>query len=667
MKTLQTLILVLASVATGQANDRATTLSDVLASVSSEVRSDDAMDYMRGVYARDHRFTFPQFEKTAAYLEQTLTAAGMTQVEIVRPPADGVTQYGYWTMPLAWDVKRATLEVLEPAPPDEFRLLADFNTDPVSLGMWSGPTPPEGIVAEVVDIRDWGRERIEKLDLSGKVALTSRNPDSLKWLLAKRGAVGAINAFTENPDLRDARQWVNAWGDRGWGFTKDNAPLFIFSITPRQTEWLRTQMQSGKNVRVRAVVDSRYYEGTYPYVTAIIPGTGGAEEVLMLGHTSEPGAQDNATGVAAMIEAAAALNRLIRSGRLARPRRNVRLLAMGELYGTMPYLVDNPERVRNTVAALCLDTPAGFYHLAGTEYSFHLNPQVAASYVDAFTIRLAAMYFRDARPFHEKPYTMGTDTFLADPLIGVPTVWPYSGSGVHTHHNSEDTPDDVDPRSLRDLTVITAAYLYFLANAGDTEAAWLAEIALARSYRNIIASADEFTERATLARDRAALGRLLHDGLEKLDYGVARETQAVESVRRLASKFDPGAMVRQLGALRDQQAERLRDAVNRRAKARVEPAPPPSDPELAEAKSLVVRRNRIGTITLDDLPVEKREGWPSNAWMTNLATAMYWCDGERDLAEVIRLTRLELGPDDFDYVGYFRFLARKGYVELRTE
>ena len=49
--------------------------------------------------------------------------------------------------------------------------------------------------------------------------------------------------------------------------------------------------------------------------------------------------------------------------------------------------------------------------------------------------------------------------------MGVPTVWGYSGSGVETHHNSEDTPDRVDARSLRDIAIIDAAFLYYVANA----------------------------------------------------------------------------------------------------------------------------------------------------------------------------------------------------------
>ena len=58
------------------------------------------------------------------------------------------------------------------------------------------------------------------MDLRGKLALTEENPANIKWLLVKAGALGAINTFTENPGLADGRQWINAWGDDGWAFTK---------------------------------------------------------------------------------------------------------------------------------------------------------------------------------------------------------------------------------------------------------------------------------------------------------------------------------------------------------------------------------------------------------------------------------------------------------------
>ena len=47
-----------------------------------------------------------------------------------------------------------------------------------------------------------------------------------------------------------------------------------------------------------------------------------------------------------------------------------------------------------------------------------------------------------------------------------------------------------------------------------------------------------------------------------------------------------------------------------------------------------------------------------------MITALYWCDGKRNVAEVSHLTEMELGPSKFDYLGYFRFLERHGYVEF---
>lgn len=70
----------------------------------------------------------------------------------------------------------------------------------------------------------------------------------------------------------------------------------------------------------------------------------------------------------------------------------------------------------------------------------------------------------------------------------------------------------------------------------------------------------------------------------------------------------------------------------------------------------------MGTLPLDDLPRDKWEGYPSGAWDTTVTIALYWCDGKRNLTQVADLTEMELGPTHFDFVGYFKFLERRGYV-----
>ncbi|MGH7490345.1 MAG: M28 family peptidase, partial [bacterium] len=335
-------------------------------------------------------------------------------------------------MPLAWDARQARLEIVEP----ESSVLCDYQSVPTSLGMWSGPTPPGGITAELVDIA-----KTPWAEVKGKLVLTDKNSAGYKFNLVKYGALGAVNGFSENPALQDGRQWINAWGDNGWGFTKASTPLLSFSITPRQAAHLRNLLAQGKTVKLHAAVETRYYEGRYPWVTGVIPGADPNEEVLVLGHTSEQGAQDNATGVSAMVEAVSTLSRLVGNGRLPRPRRSIRILLMPEMYGSLSYITAHAERMRRTVAAMTIDTPAASYDLAGTEYTFYMNPHVAMSYTDALALRIAEAYLSPRRPWHWSENTPGTDSYLGEPTVGVPDVWIYSGTGVVTHHNSEDKPE----------------------------------------------------------------------------------------------------------------------------------------------------------------------------------------------------------------------------------
>ena len=230
-------------------------IKPLVSTISSQVDTTAAMETMRAVYSTDRWFTFPKFEETAQYLKSRLRHDGLTGVEISGGHADSVTQAGYWTMPLAWDATSARLEMTAP----EHELLCDRATVPASLGMWSGSTPKEGITVEVVDIRTtpWA-------NVKGKLVLTDKNSAGYKHDLVKYGALGAINGFSENPSLPNGRQWINAWGDNGWGFTKTSTPLLSYSITPRQADHLRALIAAGKSVTVHAAAATRYYSGRYP-------------------------------------------------------------------------------------------------------------------------------------------------------------------------------------------------------------------------------------------------------------------------------------------------------------------------------------------------------------------------------------------------------------------
>src|SRR6266446_1446975 len=105
-----------------------------------------------------------------------------------------------------------------------------------------------------------------------------------------------------------------------------------------------------------------------------------------------------------------------------------------------------------------------------------------------------------------------------------------------------------------------------------------------------------------------------------------------------------GNLLDDLAAFAQRQKARLERAIRDRATAlgfgAIQPVAPPRHPE---AEKIVVRRKRMGTITLDDLSREQRENWPAASFWGVPVSALYWCDGKRNLAEVIRLTELEMG------------------------
>jgi Peptidase family M28 len=629
-------------------------VSDLLKLLLANVNSAEAATNVRTIWTTDRWFNFPKFQETAKNVAEIMRQAGLDDVQIGYARADGVTQAGFWTEPMAWDPHVGTLEIVSPQVPENMRVLADYQKVPTSLCMWSGPTPPGGVEAELV----LPPTDIKTADLKGKIVLGGRIP---KPDLGKAGALGMIHESATNPTLLDERDWVNSFGDNGWSFTKGSTPLPCFVTTPRSQQLLHELLAKGP-VKVRANVDSRYYDGQYPYVSGAIIGTDGAaaEEVFSLGHLFEEGAGDNATGVASIIEATATLNRLIKEGKLPRPKRTIRILGMGERYGTLAYLYANQDRVKRTIAAMCIDAPAGLQYLAGTQYNWVLNPQSATSFVDAFVLRLAEEYYPMVdRPYSWSEYNSGTDNDLGESMINIPTVSPRGGHGIPAHHTSFDTPNQVDPKSLRDMSVMNAAYAYFIASAGPDQMHWMAQLALARGYDQINAATRNSLDQIAAAQNADSLGRLLYWETARVDYNLMRETKAIKQAADLPQDL---AALSSFAAL---QKTRIAGAVQQHGAelnlGRIQPLTPKANPE---AEKIIVRRKKMGTITMEDIPREQREGYPASSFWGPTTAALYWCDGKRNLAEVIKFTQLETGQSNFDWVSYFKFLQRHNYVDF---
>ena len=141
------------------------------------------------------------------------------------------------------------------------------------------------------------------------------------------GALGIISSYLpdyNDPDSnRDAIHFSKVPYDperKGFGL----------NVSPAKSDVL-TRLLSGGMVYVKVVVHTRFTEARSRTLIGEIQGTEEQAGIIaMVSHLDEPGANDNASGVAATVGMATGYLAAIREGRLPRPRRSVVFLVGAE-------------------------------------------------------------------------------------------------------------------------------------------------------------------------------------------------------------------------------------------------------------------------------------------------------------------------------------------------
>ena len=626
---------------------------DVLARVTESFSGDRASDRVADLWAIDRWFDFAHFKRSASYSAEKMAEAGLDQVEVISFPADGRTAYGDWVAPLAWDVVGAELEIRSP----QTLPLCSYQELPVSLAMWSAPTPPDGIEAEVVLLDDWddvaGPIEAQAPDprLRGKILFGSRPGPELKRLAAQHGALGVISqhhaayGVGQPPRPDDKVSWINAWSDHpfGWPFTRADTPAFGFSLSARQGRELLDLLRSGQPVRAWARVDARHYDGSFDFVTGVIPGRRADQEVLVFAHLYEQGAQDNAGGCAVVLEAARCLSSLIKQGRLPQPLRSIRFVLSWEIYGLLAYATTRPDAMRRCIAGLNLDSLGVTPSLSNALLEVHPNPHAQASYTDTLIERIARQHLpRDT--WRTAPFDT-TDAVIADPTIGVPTPW--LGEMVSSlWHSSLDTPEKIDPATLGREGSVAATYLFTVANAGTSDAAWLA----GEVYRDWTATLGQV--KADDRSDEPGDGRAAPGDKKarRLSYLRDRSRHALVSCAALDSTPETAQILADFDDATD--CGGASDPVGAWRRFGLDACP-------HDHGRPVVRWTAAGVMA--GCGARHRRRKPTLVRASLLA--LYWADGRRRLTEIQELTQHEFAALNVDLAEYFTFLAQYGYVE----
>ena len=308
------------------------------------------------------------FRAAAERIRDRAREYGLQEVEILELPADGTVFYGTQRSRPAWDADFAELW-------EGPRLVASWQARPVVLAQDSASGEVE---AELVDIGAGTAEKdYQGKDVRGRLVLTSSQPEGVRALAIDRfGAAGVISyAQNQVTGWWKEDETLVRWGHMG---TFPPPATFGFMVSLQQARAWQERMARGETVKLRASVKAGQHPGHYSIPTAVIPGKDREEEIVLSCHLDhlQPGANDNASGCATILEVGRTLAKLIREGRLAPPRRTIRFVWPPEIEGTIALLNARPDLASRARAVIHMDMVGGDAEI--TKAVFHVTRSPAS-------------------------------------------------------------------------------------------------------------------------------------------------------------------------------------------------------------------------------------------------------------------------------------------------
>jgi hypothetical protein len=246
----------------------------------------------------------------------------------------------------AWEPLDATLALVGQSTP-----LLRFATNRNMLAIHSHSTPTGGVEAEIVNVGAGRPEDWQGKDVRGKIVFGETGVGRLYREAVTRGALGVLAYAIPPYNKPEVHRTSIPFGaipfdsvHAGWAI--------LLSEAARQS--LKGALSLGP-VTVRVDTRVRTYPSEELTLVAEIRGAGAPEERFVFSaHVQEPGANDNASGVATLAEIARSVGGLVQRGDLS-PQRTITFIWGDEIRATARFLEENPTRAAGVQWGMSLD------------------------------------------------------------------------------------------------------------------------------------------------------------------------------------------------------------------------------------------------------------------------------------------------------------------------
>jgi hypothetical protein len=485
----------------------------VVDALAKNLSGDRALETIKAISVNQRSRGSRPYRAAAEIIAARARAGGLEEVKIEQFPADGKIFYGTQRSRPAWDADFAELWEMKKDGQawKSTKQLGNFAKQPMSLAEDS-----EGadLMAELVDVGAGSSESdYARKNVKGKIILVSSQPAAAVPVgVEKNGAVGIVS-YAQN-------QKTAWWGEDAslvrWGHLDTFSPTktFAFMVSPAVAKSYIDRLAKGERIALRATVKAGQHPGAYSVVTAAIKGADrklSQEEIVFSCHLDHPnpGANDNASGCATILEVGTTLAKLIKAKTIPRPARTIRFVWPPEVEGTMAILNAKPDWAKNIKAVVHMDMVGGgpttksVFHVSSGPASLpsfiHDVSQAFGSWVNDETYKYAATG-ESAHPFvspkgGKEPllaqldeYDMGSDhDVYQEASWRIPAIYLHDWPDRYIH-TTQDTPDRIDPTKLLRAGFIGAASGYFLAAMSNADTAQLRRVMRDGSWRALIRS-----------------------------------------------------------------------------------------------------------------------------------------------------------------------------------
>jgi hypothetical protein len=288
------------------------------------------------------------FDESIYYVEKILKEAGYKKE--VNGEADGPLTYRIETRKMkrpTWEPVNASLAFEGEAIP-----FLQFSTNRNMIATYSAGTPAAGVTAEVIDVGRGRKEDFLERDLRGKIVLAETGAYQLYKQAMEKGAVGVL-AYSL-PKYTQPEKNVNSIQFQSIAYTDSVNQKWAIMLSYQAKEKLKMALAKGP-VTVTVKIDTKIYRADELTLVANARGTVKPNERFVYSaHVQEPGANDNATGVATLAEMARTTAKLIQQKKFS-PQRTITFLWGDEIVSTARYIKDDATRAAGIKWGLSLD------------------------------------------------------------------------------------------------------------------------------------------------------------------------------------------------------------------------------------------------------------------------------------------------------------------------